>query len=73
MAGDAFILLINVFSDETVEFVSEKFISQLISSMDYINDEHTLNALISILVMLCAAIEKKAKKENKADYTNSVL
>ena len=59
MAGDAFILLVNVFSDDTVDSVSDQFINQLIQSMDYITEEGTLNALSSILVMICAAIEKK--------------
>lgn len=67
MAGDGFILLVNVFTDETVNVISEKFIRKLIESMDYINDENTLNALISILVIICASTEKKAQKEGKTE------
>jgi hypothetical protein len=39
MAGDAFILLVNVISDDTVNYVTEKFLKKLISSMEYINNE----------------------------------
>lgn len=64
VAGDAFILLINVFNNETVDIVSEKFMHKLTTAMEHINDESTLNALISILVIMCAAYEKKLQKEN---------
>ncbi len=66
MAGDAFILLINVFNDDSVDDVTEKFTQQLISSMNFISEEQTLNALVSILVVLCAGIDKKLKKEGKS-------
>ena len=33
--------------------------------MEYIKEENTVNALISILVILCAAIEKKKQKRNE--------
>jgi len=59
MAGDAFILLVNVFNDSTIDFVSEKFIKQLISALEFITDINTQNALVSILVVICAAHEKK--------------
>ena len=65
MAGDAFVLLINVFNEDTVDSVSVIFLQKIVTSMNFINDEQTLNALVSILVMLCAAIDKKLKKEGK--------
>ena len=62
VAGDAFVLLVNVFNDNTIDFVNEKFLKQLISSLEFISDEHTINALISIFVILCASYEKKQQK-----------
>jgi hypothetical protein len=59
MAGDAFVLLVNVFNDQSIELMTERFVKQLITSMDFITDDHTLNALVSILVILCAFVEKK--------------
>jgi hypothetical protein len=49
MAGDAFVLL----------KMSDKFVKKLIDSLEFIVDDNTVNALISILVILCAAYEKK--------------
>lgn len=66
MAGDAFILLVNVFNDQSIEKTSEKFVKQLIDSMNFITDDQTINALVSILVILCSAYEKKIAKLNEA-------
>jgi len=62
LAGDAFVMLINVFNDQSVEHVSEKFMGKLIAAMEHIDEEETLNALISILVVICACVEKKRQK-----------
>ncbi len=59
MAGDAFVLLVNVFNDSSIEKMSDKFVKKLIDSLEFIVDDNTVNALISILVILCAAYEKK--------------
>ncbi|TNV79018.1 hypothetical protein FGO68_gene2123 [Halteria grandinella] len=63
MAGDAFVLLVNVFNDQSIDKMSDKFVRQLIDSMEFITDENTTHALISILVILCAAYEKKIQKQ----------
>lgn len=63
MAGDAFVLLVNVFNDQSIDKMSDKFVRQLIDSMEFITDENTTDALISILVILCAAYEKKVQKQ----------
>lgn len=62
IAGDAFVLLVNVFNDQSIDKMSDKFVKQLIDSMEFITDDHTTNALISILIMLCGAYERKAQK-----------
>lgn len=62
LAGDAFVLLVNVFNDQSVDKISDKAVKKLIDSMEHITDDHTTNALISILVILCAAQEKKIQK-----------
>ena len=59
MAGDAFVLLVNVFNDSSIERMSDKFVKKLIEALEFIVDDNTVNALISILVILCAAYEKK--------------
>lgn len=59
MAGDAFILLVNVFNDSTLDYVNEKFLKQLITSLEFITDENTQNALVSVFVIVCASHEKK--------------
>ena len=59
LAGDAFILLVNLFDDKTVKVATPEFVKKLIDSLEFIVDDNTVNALISILVILCAAYEKK--------------
>lgn len=59
MAGDAFVLLVNVFNDQSIDKMSDDFVTKLVKSIEFITDDHTVNALISILVILCAAYEKK--------------
>ena len=59
MAGDAFVLLVNVFNDQSIDKMSDGFVKKLIGSLEYITDDNTINALISIIVILCAAYEKK--------------
>ena len=59
LAGDAFVLLVNVYNDSSIEKTSEAFVKKLIETMNYITDVPTLNALVSILVILCSAYEKK--------------
>lgn len=39
MAGDAFILLVNVVNDQSIEDMSDKFVTQLILAMDFITDD----------------------------------
>jgi len=59
LAGDAFVLLVNVYNDSSIDKTSEAFVKKLIETMNYITDVPTLNALVSILVILCSAYEKK--------------
>lgn len=58
LAGDAFILLINVFDDSSVKEATPNFIKKLIDASVYIVDEDTLNALISILVVCLPHFQK---------------
>ena len=61
LAGDAFLLLINVFDETTTpELISDNFVKKLTSSLEYISDESTLHSLISILACLCPHYEKKS-------------
>jgi hypothetical protein len=63
LAGDAFILLINIFDDNTTpDLISVEFINKLMSSLDYIQDEGTLHSLVSILVCLLPNFEKQGEE-----------
>lgn len=63
MAGDALVLLVNVVNDASIDRMSEEFVKKLIATIEFVTDDNTLNALISILVVLCAATEKKIQKQ----------
>ena len=53
IVGDAFILFINIYDDNTTpELISESFIDKITTSMNYIHDENTLHSLVSILACL---------------------
>lgn len=59
LAGDAFILFINIFDEETTSpHISQEFLNKIYSSLEFIEDESTLNALVSILVCLMPIFEK---------------
>lgn len=50
LAGDAFILLINVFPQLKFEKLNDEFVEKLVSCIEFITDDNTQNSLISILV-----------------------
>jgi len=60
LAGDAFILFINIFDEETTpKYISQAFLDKISNSMEYIDDDSTLNSLISIFVCIMPVMEKK--------------
>ena len=61
MSGDAFILLINIFDEDTIpQYINKSpdFVNKLTTSLEYIQDESTLHSLISILVCLLPVYEQ---------------
>ena len=73
MAGDAFILLINIFDENTTpQYISNEFVAKLTSSLEFIQDESTLHSLISILVCLLPVFEKKSSDPDDIDQ-NPIL
>lgn len=64
MSGDALILLVNIFDDQSVEHASDAFVSKLISAMPYVVDESTQNALISTFTVLLPHYEKHQPENN---------
>jgi len=64
LAGDAFILLVNLFDDKTVKVATPEFAKKLIDSIQYIVDEDTVHALISILVCVLPYFEKVRPGQN---------
>lgn len=67
VAGDSFVLLVNVFNDQTIDLVTEQFLSKLVASLEFITDDSTLNALVSVFVLVCASHEKKLEKARERD------
>ena len=53
--------------------ISEVFMKKLTTAMEHINDENTLNALISILIILCAGFERKIQKEKMLESKENPL
>lgn len=64
LAGDAFILLVNIFDEKSVKEATTEFIKKLIDSMPHIVDENTLHALMSILVVVFPYFEKVYSNNN---------
>lgn len=64
LAGDALVLLINVFDDRTVKEASDAFVEKLIHSLTFIVDEGTLLAVISILICILPYMEKNQAHNN---------
>ena len=48
IAGDCFLLLINIFQDEDAHIYTHQFIVKLADAYEHIDDDNTLNSLISI-------------------------
>ena len=64
LAGDALILLVNIFDDTSVKVISNKFTTKLIDSMPFIVDEPTIDALVSIFTIICPYYEKVQPDDN---------
>ena len=64
LAGDALILLINLFDDKTLKVASNEFVKKLIDSIPFIVDENTVHAVISILVCVLPYMEKHQEYDN---------
>lgn len=64
LAGDALILLINLFDEKTVQVASTAFSQKLIDSLAYLVDENTRYAVVSILVCVLPYYEKSQPSNN---------
>jgi len=72
LAGDSFILLINIFNDKVKpEIYTKEFASKLQASLEFIEEENIKHSLASILVCLCPLFE--ARSENKDDISNNIV
>ena len=58
LAGDAIILLVNIFDDNSVKAINNQFTQKLIDAMPYVVDEPTVEALVSIFTIICPYYEK---------------
>ena len=64
LSGDALILLVNIFDDQSLDAVNINFTQKLIDAMPFIVDESTLHALISIFTVLLPWYEKTQPEDN---------
>jgi Protein of unknown function (DUF2013) len=64
LAGDAFILLVNLFDEKTIQSATPEFVQKLIDSIPFIVDENTLHALLSIMVCVMPYFEKTMSYNN---------
>lgn len=64
LAGDAFILLVNLFDEKSIRAATPGFIQKLIDSIPFIVDENTLHALLSILVCVMPYFEETMSHDN---------
>jgi hypothetical protein len=64
LTGDAFILVVNIFDDNSVKDATTEFIQKLIDSLPFIVDDSTRNALLSIFAVVCPTFEKRNPSDN---------
>jgi hypothetical protein len=71
MAGDALILLINLFDDRCVETASPALVQKLIDAIPFLTTEETADAVISMLVCCFPHMDKgSAVNVIRAEFTN---
>lgn len=58
LSSEAFILIVNIFDDNSVKDATPAFVKKIIEALPFIVDDGTLNALISILVCVCPTFER---------------
>lgn len=58
LSGDALILLVNIFDDQSVNSVSDTFTQKLIDSLPFVVDDSTADAILSIFTVLLPYYEK---------------
>ena len=64
LAGDALILLVNIFDDQSVKVITNRFTEKLIEALPYIVEDTTVEALISIFTVICPYYEKVQPTDN---------
>ena len=64
MSSEAFVLIVNIFDDNSVKDATPAFVKKIIDALPFIVDEGTMNALISILVCVCPTFERRDASSN---------
>ena len=64
MAGDALILLVNIFDDASVKVITNKFTQKLIEAIPHIIDDSTQEAMVAIFAVICPYYEKVQPDDN---------
>jgi len=64
LSGDALILLVNIFDEDSVESASELFINKLFDAKPHIVDASVLNCIISVILICAPYYERKFKGAN---------
>lgn len=72
LSSEAFILIVNIFDDNSVNDATPEFVAKIIQALPFIVDDGTMDALISILVCVCPTFERRDPANNPviAEFTN---
>ena len=72
LSSDSFILIVNIFDENSVNDATPAFVKKIIDALPFIVDDGTLNALISILVCVCPTFEQRSSEDNPvtAEFVN---
>ena len=52
LTGDALIILVNIFDDQSVSAATEPFLRKIMEAMPFITEEAMLNAIIGLLTII---------------------
>jgi hypothetical protein len=81
LTSDSLFLLVNIFDEQSVKYANSEFIKKITTIMEFVTEEAMVDALISLLVIICPFKEKENASENiildhfvdKYDFYNEKL
>lgn len=64
LSGDALILLVNIFDDQSIKAASFEFTKKLIDALEFVVDQSTEDALFSLFTVILPYYEKHHPEQN---------